>query len=65
MTKKLFITAVSALMASAAWADVINITTPHTSMVLNAEKGARVTYLYYGTRVSDADANRSEERRVG
>lgn len=57
MTKKLFITAVSALMASAAWGDVINITTPRTSMVLNAEKGAKVTYLYYGTRVSDADAN--------
>lgn len=56
MTKKLFIAAVATMLSSAMWADVINITTPTTSMVINAEKGGEATYLYYGTRLSDADA---------
>lgn len=44
-----------------ATAETVNISTPNTSLVLDAEKGGKLRILHYGNRLSDADiANLSE-----
>lgn len=44
-----------------ATAETVNISTPNTSLVLDAEKGGKLRILHYGNRLSDADiANLSD-----
>ncbi len=38
-----------------ATAKTVNISTPNTSLVLDAEKGGKLRILHYGNRLSDAD----------
>lgn len=38
-------------------AEIINIVTDNNSLVLDAVKGGPLRYVYYGTRLSDAEAN--------
>ncbi len=38
-----------------ATAETVNISTPNTSLVLDAEKGGKLRILHYGNRLSDAD----------
>lgn len=40
-----------------AYAKVLKLDTPSTSMVLDAEKGKNLKFLYYGGRISDSDAD--------
>lgn len=50
---------VSALAAlalfSSARAEIVKIDTPQSSLVLKADKGKKLTYQYYGARISDAE----------
>lgn len=44
-----------AMTASAAQAEIINLSTPATSMVLDATEGQPLRILYYGDKLSEAD----------
>lgn len=46
-----------------AYAKVLKLDTPSTSMVLDAEKGKNLKFLYYGGRISDSDADQSQGSR--
>ena len=54
--KQLLITALAALAGlSSAQAELINIATPSTSLVVEANEGKPLKFLYYGDKVSPAD----------
>ena len=55
--KRLFI-ALAAILISANCisAETLHIRTGNTSLVLSVKKGGNADYLYYGDRISDADA---------
>lgn len=46
-----------AIAAPAIRAEIVNITTDHNSLVLDAKKDGGLDYLYYGTRLTDAEAS--------
>ena len=48
--------AAAAVTAPAIRAEIVNITTDHNSLVLDAKKDGGLDYLYYGTRLTDAEA---------
>ena len=48
--------AAAAITAPAIRAEIVNITTDHNSLVLDAKKDGGLDYLYYGTRLTDAEA---------
>ena len=48
--------AAAAITTPAIRAEIVNITTDHNSLVLDAKKDGGLDYLYYGTRLSDAEA---------
>ena len=43
------------LLAGSMWAQNICISTPNTSLVLNAPTGGELKYLYYGNKLSETD----------
>lgn len=49
--------AAAAVTAPAIRAEIVNITTDHNSLVLDAKKDGGLDYLYYGTRLIDAEAS--------
>ncbi len=48
--------AASLIAAPAIRAEIVNITTDHNSLVLDAKKDGGLDFLYYGTRLTDAEA---------
>ena len=48
--------AASSIAAPAIRAEIVNITTDHNSLVLDAKKDGGLDFLYYGTRLTDAEA---------
>lgn len=48
--------AAAAVTAPAIRAEIVNITTDHNSLVLDAKKDGGLDFLYYGTRLTDAEA---------
>lgn len=54
MRKEFFIVAM-AVGTITATADNVSITTPTTQMVISANQGEELRYLYYGTRISEKD----------
>ena len=46
---------VCAISPFAANAEVVHITTPHTSLALDADKGKSAKFLYYGNKLADED----------
>jgi alpha-galactosidase len=48
--------AAAAITAPAIRAEIVNITTDHNSLVLDAKKDGSLDFLYYGTRLTDAEA---------
>lgn len=48
--------AATAVTAPAIRAEIVNITTDHNSLVLDAKKDGGLDFLYYGTRLTDAEA---------
>ena len=48
--------AAAAVAAPAIRAEIVNITTDHNSLVLDAKKDGGLDFLYYGTRLTDAEA---------
>lgn len=48
--------AAAAISAPAIRAEIVNITTDHNSLVLDAKKDGGLDFLYYGTRLTDAEA---------
>ncbi len=55
--RKFFVPAVAFLLLNVvpATAEIVNISTPNTSLILDAEKGGALKIMHYGERVSDAD----------
>ncbi len=51
-----FLLAAASIAASAIRAEIVNITTDHNSLVLDAKKDGGLDFLYYGTRLTDAEA---------
>lgn len=57
-----------AFMASAtisSYGEVVEISTPNTSLILNAEKGKKLRHVYYGARISDKDSYNQLASAVG
>lgn len=52
---KLFTLTILLLIGGMANAQQISISTPHTSLVLNAPVGGELKYVYYGSKLSDTD----------
>ena len=48
--------AAAAITVPAIRAEIVNITTDHNSLVLDAKKDGGLDFLYYGTRLTDAEA---------
>ena len=46
----------ASIAAPAIRAEIVNITTDHNSLVLDAKKDGGLDFLYYGTRLTDAEA---------
>ncbi len=51
-----FLLAAASIAAPAIRAEIVNITTDHNSLVLDAKKDEGLDFLYYGTRLTDAEA---------
>lgn len=54
--RKLLLVAAACLFATGMFAQNICISTPNTSLVLSAQAGEDLKYIYYGNKLSDADA---------
>lgn len=48
--------ALVAIAATSAYAEIVEISTPATSLVLDAKKGSALKHLYYGAKISDKDS---------
>ncbi len=48
--------ALVAIAATTAHAEIVEISTPSTSLVLDAKKGSALKHLYYGAKISDKDS---------
>ncbi|MDO4320277.1 MAG: alpha-galactosidase [Bacteroidales bacterium] len=57
MDKRIFILSLIASAGLAASAETINISTPATSLIVRADRGAEPELLYYGARLADADVD--------
>lgn len=51
------------LLSSHVWAQNVCISTPETSLVLNAPTGGELKYIYYGTRLNDNDLKSIEQSK--
>ena len=49
------------MLSLSAFADVLNISTPRTTLLLQADKSDELKVIYYGTKLSDADAKTVEQ----
>ena len=58
--KKIVLFVATAFGFLTAAADNVMIQTPNTSMVIKADKGQELRQLYYGDRISDAEADQLE-----
>lgn len=56
MKSKLTILLAFLLIAGNAFAELVRVDTPSSSLIIQADKGKKLRHLYYGTRISDADA---------
>jgi alpha-galactosidase len=45
-------------------AEIVNIRTPHTSLVLDATKGDQLKFLYYGENLSDNEVNEIKDSGI-
>ena len=53
--RKLFTLLLLALSVPSMWARQLHITTPHLSLVVNAEQGKTPEFVYFGRRLSAGD----------
>ena len=60
-TMKIYPLLLSLLCSSAMCAETLHLSTPSTSLVLDATPGNRLSLLHYGARVTDADIKISTE----
>ena len=58
---KLYLLAGLSFLAGNAMAQHICISTPNTSLVLNAPNGGELKYLYYGSKLSETDLQHINE----
>ena len=61
---KRIITVILSLAASLVVMAQVRITTPETELIIKADKGADLQILYFGARLSDADAANIEAAAV-
>ena len=59
--KKRIVLSVALMLSLSAFADVLNISTPRTTLLLQADKSDELKVIYYGTKLSDADAKTVEQ----
>ncbi len=57
MKKQFYLLAVLSLFCTALPAQKLNISTPNTSLVLEAPQGGELKFLYYGNKLSASDLN--------
>lgn len=55
MKKRITLFITSCFMALGAMAESVCVSTPTTSLVVDATKGKELTFMYYCARISDAD----------
>ena len=57
MKAKVLLVAGASLFASGVWAQeqLVRLSTPETSLVIDAPQGGELKYVYYGTKLGDAD----------
>ncbi len=60
---KIYLLASCTLLAGNMWAQNICISTPQTSLVLNAPTGGELKYLYYGSKLSETDLQNINEAK--
>lgn len=60
---KIYLLAGFSLLAGNMWAQNICISTPQTSLVLNAPTGGELKYLYYGSKLSETDLQNINEAK--
>lgn len=60
---KIYLLAGLSLLAGNMWAQNICISTPQTSLVLNAPTGGELKYLYYGSKLSETDLQNINEAK--
>lgn len=59
-TRKISLLAGFSLLAGGLWAQNFCISTPGTSLVINAPTGGELKYLYYGNKLSETDLQQIE-----
>ena len=59
--KKRIVLSVALMLSLSAFADVLNISTPRTTLLLQADKSDELKVIYYGAKLSDADAKTVEQ----
>ena len=59
--KKRIVLSVALMLSLSVFADVLNISTPRTTLLLQADKSDELKVIYYGTKLSDADAKTVEQ----
>lgn len=60
---KIYLLAGFSLLAGNMWAQNICISTPNTSLVLNAPTGGELKYLYYGNKLNETDLQNINETK--
>lgn len=58
ISRKLFIPVAAFFLLSpfeSTYAEIVNVSTPNTSLILDANKGGKLKIMHYGERLSDAD----------
>lgn len=60
---KIYLLAGFSLLAGNMWAQNICISTPNTSLVLNAPTGGELKYLYYGNKLNETDLQNINEAK--
>lgn len=66
MKAKVLLVAGASLFASGVWAQeqLVRLSTPETSLVIDASQGGELKYVYYGTKLGDADLKQIDAVRT-
>ena len=66
MKAKVLLVAGASLFASGVWAQeqLVRLSTPETSLVIDAPQGGELKYVYYGTKLGDADLKQIDAVRT-
>ena len=57
--------AITAMAATSAHAEIVEVSTPSSSLILDAKKGKKLRHVYYGAKISDKDTYDQLKSGVG